>query len=325
MAVETPSLSVSIGGVPVPGVVALETEAVAYFAADRFDISIAIGAVPATDAAYFCGLGLQTITIGLSLGGLGVTPLLTGQVDAVRLDLLRQTARLTGRDLSARLIDAEISETFVNQTASQIAVVLAGRHNLSANVTATSVPVGQYYELDHARTGLGLNARATTEWNLLTALAQAENFNVSVTGTALNFGPPPGVNAVVVTPANFMSLALDVGAALPGQANVKSWNTRNKRVVSASAGNGLATTLIRPNLSPQQAAALAQNHLAALGWHGTTLMGTMPGDATLMPGMQMVLSGTDTVFDQNYTVAEVSRALDVARGFTQSVRAYAID
>lgn len=318
---EQPQIRVSLGGVPVPGVVSLEIEAVAYFCASRFEVVFAIGASALTTVAYFAGCGRQGVTIEASLGGFGYTRLLSGQIDNVRLDLAAGTAALCGRDFAALLIDAEISETFANQTSSQIATTIAGRHGLTANVTVTTTAVGQYYELDHARNALGLHARTTTEWSLLVALAQAEGFSLSVTGKTLNFGP--GVTTtVVVTPANFMHLVLDMAPNLPTGATVKSWNSRNKTAVSQSVGSGAMTTLIRPNINAAQAQTVAGAHLATLGMQAVILAGTMPADVTLTPGATLVLSGTNSVFDQSYTVEAVARTLRGRSGFAQFVRAF---
>jgi hypothetical protein len=320
--VEQPQLRLSIAGVAVPGAVSLEIESVAYFSADRFRIGFAMGAAAFTTAAYFAGLGLQTIKIEAALSGFGYVTLLTGQIDNVRIDLARNIAELCGRDLSARLIDSEISETFANQSSSQIASTIAARHQLTANVTATQTMVGQYYELDHARNALGAHSRATTEWNLLTELAALEDFVVSVTGTTLNFGPVAPGRPVFVTPRSFTALSLDVATTIPMSARVKSWNTRQKAVVSERAGSGAGTTLIRPNLTVAQARSLATNHLATLRQHGTMLVGTMPADLTLMPGMQLVLSGTESGLDQTYDVSAVSRVLEARTGFLQTVLAF---
>jgi len=315
-----------IDGVPVPGVTALNIESVAWFSADRFRVEFALGAAPQTSAAFFAALAAQTITIDVALSGAGFANLLIGQIDNIRLDLKENVASLCGRDLSAQLIDAEIAETFANQTASQIALAIAARHGLGANVTDTSTPVGQYYELDHARSALGVNARATTEWNLLTWLAQIENFSLSVVGTTLNFGPPPLTIPVFFTPRNFIALTLDTATTIPTTATVKSWNTRNKMVnmQTAGSGTGISTTMIRPNLTQAQAQAIATNHLAVLAQHTTILTGTMPGDLVLGPAAQIFLAGTDSTLDQLYTVEAITRSLDARRGFTQTIRAYAV-
>ncbi len=246
-----------------------------------------------------------------------------GQIDHIRVDWLTNTAILTGRDLSAKLIDSEISVTYANQTASQIAVVIAEHHQFTANVTPTTTPVGQYYELDYARSALGLNSRMTTEWNLLVALAQVENYDLSVVGSTLNFGPLSPTTAVVVTPQNFTSLSLDIAAALPQSTTVQSWNSRQKTVVAETQGSGAGTTIIRPNLTAAQAQSMAQNHLTTIGQHGTLLRGTMPLDLSLTAGASLVLSGTYSPFDQSYVVQSVSRTLHSRGGLVQVVRAFA--
>jgi hypothetical protein len=320
--VEQPQLRASVGGEVVPGAIELEVESVAYFAADRFRIGFAIGAAAFTTIAYFLGLGLETITIEARVSGGGYSTLLVGQIDNIQIDMLENKAILTGRDLAARLIDTEIYETFVNQTASQIAVTIAQRHQLTPNVTATTALTGQYYQLDHARTALGVNARVTTEWNLLSTLASAENFHLSVVGTVLNFGPSPLGVPVFLTPQNFTSLTFDMAASLPGGTVVKSWNCRDKTAISQSKGAGLMTTLVRPNLTQGQAQLLATNHLVNIAQHAVVLLGTMPGDLVMLPGMQVEFGGTNSTLDQSYTIIEVSRIIDVHHGFMQRIRAY---
>ena len=321
MPAEAPRVRLSIAGVPVDGVVALEVESVGYFAADRFSVTCALSG----RVGYFAALGEQDVTIEVAVDGAGYVTLLVGQLDNVRLELGRNEAVLAGRDLAARLIDAEIAETFANQTASQIAVTLAGRHGLTPNVTVTSTPVGQYYELDHARSALALHARTATEWGLLTQLAQAEGFALWVGGEVLNFGPWPPVPSMLVTPGNFLSLVFDTINVLPAAVTVKSWNTRNKAVVSQSQGNGAGTTLVRPNLTAAKAQALAAAQLTLLGQHEVVMSATMPGDVVLRPGMTLVMAGTDSMLDQSYTVAAVKRRLSARLGFEQNVTAYAVN
>ncbi len=323
--VKQPELRVSIGGIVLAGVVSLTIDSVGYFSADRFRVVFAVGSGSAFSMDYFASLGMQTITVEAAVNGFGYHTLLVGQIDNIRIDIASNVAILSGRDLAARLIDAEIFETFVNQTASQIVETIAERHGLTPSVTTTTVPVGQYYELDHARSALGVNARATTAWNLLTMLAQAEGFVLSVIGTTLNFGPWPITGLVTVMPSDFMKLSIDLATALPAGTTVKSWSCRNKSVISKSDGTGAGTTIIRPNLTQEQAQSLAEYHVATLGQHGTILTGLMPGDVTLRPGMKLMLKGASSLLDQQYVVTSICRSLDGMAGFKQIVRAYALN
>jgi hypothetical protein len=320
---EQPRAQVSIDGVPVPGLVELEIDAGGCFLAGRFSAGFAIGAVPGFDVTYYAGLTSQNVLIEVAPDGLGYVTLLTGRVDAVRIDWTSNLASISGRDLTALLIDTEISQSFVNQTASQIAETVAGEHGLIPNVMPTTALVGQYYQLDHARTALGLNAHVATEWELLTALAQAAGFLVSVTGNTLNFGPPAAGVPVFITPGSLSSLSFDMITSLPGAATVKSWNCRNKSVVAETQGSGLMTTVIRPNLVQEQAQTLAQGHLQTLGQHRLIMQARMPADTVTAPGMQLLLAGVGGGLDQAYVVDAVTRRLNGRMGFVQDVRAHA--
>ncbi len=323
---EQPLLRVTIDNQYVPGVVSLQIESVGYFSADRFRAVFSIGSLPFNTVSYFVSLGMKTIEIEVSLDGLGFISIITGLIDNISIEFGENVAILTGRDLAARLIDAEISETFSNQTSSQIAALIATRNKLIPNVTSTSNIVGQYYELDHARTGLGLNSGATTEWNLLSSLARDEGFVLSVSGLTLNFGPTVQNSPVLLSTQNFISLDFDVAAALPTNVTVKSWNSRNKISLTESSGEfgGIGTTIIRPNLSSQKSLKIAENHLSILNQHYTIFIGTLPGDLSLMPGMQILLSGTNSSLDQVYYVSMVRRILNDKSGFIEMIQAYSV-
>jgi hypothetical protein len=47
----------------------------------------------------------------------------------------------------------------------------------------------------------------------------------------------------------------------------------------------------------------------------------MPGDLALAPRQQISLNGTGTTFDQTYWIDEITRHIDIHRGFTQRLRA----
>lgn len=324
MPVSQPQVQVSVGGSVLPGVISAEIEQVGYFAAGRFIVVCALSAATSGGAAYFLALGAARLSISLGVASVASTNILTGQIDNIRVDVLENTVTLSGRDLSCLLIDTEIVETFANQTSSQIAETIAGRHQLTANVTATSTKVGQYYDLDHARSALGLNSRSGTEWNLLSWLALIEGFSLSVTSATLNFGPVVAASSISLTPGDCIELSLDMAAAIPSAATVKSWNTRGKAVVqqTVGAGTGVSTTLIRPNLTGQQALAYATNHLSSLARQQMMISLIMPGELTLLPGSTIALSQTNSAFDQTFSIETVRRSMDSRRGFTQAVRAY---
>jgi hypothetical protein len=323
--INQPRIRVTIGGVPVSGAIAAEIESVAFFAADRFSVTVSLTASGMTFDDFAATVG-QVILIEAAVQELGYVALLTGQVDNVFSDLLLKRVTVSGRDLAARLIDSEIAETFANQTSSQIAISICARHDLTANVTTTSTLVGQYYELDHARSSLGVNSRGGTEWNLLSWLAVLEGFLLSVAGTTLTFGMAPLLGPFPLNVQSCIDLAIDVAGSLPKTTVVRSWNARNKVTTTQSAGDGSKiATLIRPGLTSQQALKLAENHLETLQAHETVLTARFPGETSLVPGATISLAGTASKYDGTYVIYVIRRSIDAERGFVQRIRAHALN
>jgi hypothetical protein len=79
--------------------------------------------------------------------------------------------------------------------------------------------------------------------------------------------------------------------------------------------------LVRPNLTPQQAMTLATQTLSDLSRHERVITATMPGELDLAPRSLVLLQGTNTEFDQTYSVDEITRQVSAGNGFVQTVRA----
>ena len=308
----------TIDGTPLPGLERLEIRQPGSFEAACFSLEFAIGAVPG-GAAWFAGLQGGVVTAGIGSG----KALVTGQVDnvAIRFDL--GVAILSGRDLAARLIDAEMDQTFSNLTASEVATAFAGGAGLAANVDATTTRIGQYYELAHAQTGLGLHSRHATRWDLLAALAVREQFGLSVTGTTLNFTAPPASAPMLLTYGrDLMTLGCDRALALATpKVTVRSWNPKSKAAFSSSAGSSGGTTLIRPNLTQGEAERVATAAQAALAAQAVRLQASMPGETAMAPGTAILIQGTQTALDGAYVVRSVERVIGGRIGFLQHFEA----
>ncbi|MDE1907015.1 MAG: hypothetical protein KGH75_11260 [Rhodospirillales bacterium] len=324
MPLEQPRARISLDGVPVGGLIDLEVQAPGSFIAGRFRAVFAMGTAPALGISAFAALGNVPVTIEISTDGVGFVVVLVGQVENIRIDMAANTATLQGRDQTALLIDAEIAKSFLNQTASQVAETIALRHGLAPNVTQTAQPVGQYYQIDHSRNALSVGSKATTEWNLLCRLAEAQQFGVSVSNGTLNFGPMATAAQALVTPESFSGLQVDLVTMLPAAVAVRSWNTRSKRVMEQSVGAGTPTNLVRPNMTMAQAGDYASSVLAMVRQHGKVLLGRMPGDTTLGVGDTLVLAGTNSSLDDSYVVMSLQRRLSGREGFVQMVKAYAV-
>ena len=246
---------------------------------------------------------------------------------------MRRLVFLSGRDLTARLIEARTQESFSNRTASEIATLLAGRRGLSADVTATTTPVGRYWQLQRDRITLDQFSRATTEWDLLVTLAGLEGFDVWVAGSTLHFRPRQAAAlGPVLRPSDLAGLRLERALTLARDIEVvvKSWNSRQQQAFirtarrrrgGARSGDIQRYVYVVPNLTPDDALKLAQQRLAELTRHERVVIAEMPGELTLAPRMKIRLENTLTDFDQDYWIDEIDRTLHISRGFTQTLRA----
>jgi phage protein D len=331
-----PRLLARLNGAPVANAVSARVASNNHYAADRFSLVVALGE---TAAATWMSADRMLVEIGIGLD-LSTASLVEGEVDQVELDAVRRLVFLTGRDLTARLIEARTQESFSNRTASEIATLLAGRRGLSADVARTTTPVGRYWQLQRDRITLDQFSRATTEWDLLVTLAGLEGFDVWVAGTTLHFRPrdQAGAAATVLRAspgpwggANVTGLRLERSLTLARDIEVvvKSWNARQQQSFLRRARRRGGSTgdqtqryvLVVPNLTPDEALKLAQRKLAELTRHERVVVAEMPGELAMAPRQRLRIEATNTDFDQDYWIDEVDRTLHTTRGFTQTVRA----
>ncbi len=310
-AVRQPRLQVLADGAALPGAVSAEVHSNNHLAADRFRVRFAAQGLNPADLG-----GRLDVQVGLDGGW---SSLLLGTADSVHFDPIRGTLDVEGRDLSAALVEARVDETFANRTSSEVAELLAARHGLEADVTATSVTIGRLYGSDREQLTMGQFARAATEWDLLAALARQEGFDLFMDGARLHFGPVDGADPVVLPVGGCVSMEMEHRLALADvQVQVRSWGTRAGTVVSATAGAGSRRHgVVRPNLPQDEAQKLAERTLADLRRHEWAAHVVMPGELALTARSRVQVQGAGAGWDQVFAVSEIGRQLDVRRGFSQ--------
>lgn len=332
---QAPRLRVIANGQALNGAVEAEVISNNYFAADRFSASVALGVDPWAGLSFWASETDILLEVQFSVdGGASFTSLVQGAVDAVAIDPAVGLVHLEGRDLTTSLIETRTQETFANRTASEIASLLAGRHNLMAQVVSTTTPVGRYYQNEHDRITLDQFSHTTTEWDLLVFLARQENFDVFVQGQSLYFQPitQPTDIEMSLRPSDLIDLKLERSLILAQDIEVvvKSWNSRQNSVFTQQAittgSNGSSTGMqtyifVRPNLTPDDALKFAQQKLLELTRHERTIEISMPGELTLTPRSIIMLDGTGSDFDQAYFVDVIERRLHQSGGLTQHIRA----
>ena len=312
--------------------------------ADRFTIRLATAALPpGLGADWFAAADALDAEIFASADPPpGWQPgeadrLMLGAVDDVSLDPLCGLVTLTGRDRTQRLIDVSFSVGYLNQTSSDIATALAKAHGLSPVVTATTTPIGTFYNQNHA----SLTQRRSA-WDVLTELAAYEGFAVYVTGEVLHFEPLPAVGAGAyalvwqgggdVASANVTRLRLDRSLTLAGgvMVTVRSWHAREGQSYSAqwpqdgTGSNALAYDFIAAGLTQDQCRGFAEARWREIAQHGLTLCAELPGDGGLDCRTLLTLSGTGTAWDGAYLPDCVERGMSAAEGYRMRVTAKAL-
>lgn len=274
--------------------------------------------------------------------------LILGDVDDIDFSFDQSTIGLSGRDLTARLIDTKTSENHQNRTSSDVATLLAQRRGLVPVVTKTTTRIGQFYSLDHT----DINQQQS-EWDLLCRLADFEGFDVFVTGNELHFQPKPSdtgdryaikwvqpshddasPHSSTTTLEFSRSLTIAKGVSV----EVRSWNAKHKKAYTASwpkAAKGIrpgravssdpnSTTVYHfhvPGLTQDQASARAQALYKQITAHMVKLTADLPGDGLLTCAKPVIVTGTGTSLDQVYYPDSVKRSMSMAEGYRMSLSA----
>lgn len=355
-AVRRPRSIVEINGIGVAGWDEWQTDNNAYYQADTFRLVFVISAMPAEfgldfwaeEEDFYVELFEGFPADASNFTKAELTSRFYGRADDMTVDMVAGTITLIGRDLTARMIDEKSYEKHPNLTSSEIAEKIAKQHNLDSAVVPTTTKAGTYYEIDHARL-----ESATSQWDLLTALAQNEGYQVYVHGRTLYFEPKaeasddpyvlewippneskayPEFNGKRLFFSRNMSLSRDVIVT------VKSWNSKNKKVFTETARathkrNRITVRSRRPltepqtyaytipGLTPEQALQKAQALLEEITSHEIRVEGSLPGDDLLSARNVLQVRGTKSGFDTTYFIDSVIRTMSVREGYTMDFRA----
>ncbi|WP_150102987.1 hypothetical protein [Sideroxydans lithotrophicus] len=309
-----------------------------FYQADRFEVSFAVSALPADRGIDWFALQ-QEISVEI-FGGFPADPdnfyaselqsWIYGFADEVEESKDGRTIHLHGRDLTAKMIDAKTTNVYVNRTASDIAIMLATKYGLTPVVTKTIMKAGKYYELAHAHLHV-----ARSEWDLLTFLAQQEQFVVYMLGRELHFEPMPDLNSDPYVfqwgdaPLNFngSTLRFRRGLTLAKgiQVTVQSLNQHGKPITAiypkTAGANAQKFSYRFANLTPEKALQKAQALYHEIVRHEVNLSASMPADNLLTTRNIIKVNGTNTAYDQTYYPDHVRRSMSFDGGYSMEVTA----
>lgn len=349
-----PRALVKINDTIVPGWIDWTCDSNSFYGADTFRVLFATSLLPdAFNVDWFSTVTEAFVEIFAgfpqdpsNFTASDLTSQIYGRIDDIDFDPRGTSITLTGRDLTAALIDTKLTEQWNNLTASQVAVQLAKKHGLTPQVTATTQIVGKYYQIDHVR----INAERS-EWDLLAWLAAEEGFVVYAKGHTLYFGPDPrtpdtpylvrwqgptdaaGYSTMNGARVRFRrSLTVAKGVTVV----VHSWNSKQKKGFDAyypskpkaiqagkatPFGNTQTYEFNIPGLTQQQAVARAQALYTQIIKHEVKLEYDAPGDDLLTPRVMIQTEGFPGSFNQTFYVDSVTREFSMDAGYSMHARA----
>jgi len=315
-----------------------------HFAADTFSVTVPIGRLPKEIGLDFWAVtdrALVEIWVGFDDPDLPrPQSLILGMVDKVDFDMAGRTLRLSGRDLSARFMEAKSIAKFPDLFSSEIVQRMAERQGLSADVQRTTTKVGRFYEQNTARMGA-----ERTEWSILSQLAEAEGFDLWVRNETLYFHPPvddsqvepydltwvePSASAPAMASMMAPHITRDIRAAPDVEVTVHSWQPGREDSVTATATakslhpdgakEPRKVSVTRSNLYVAEAQALAKRLAAQEVQHEFTLTASRPADLDLSPRSLIRTSGFGA-WDGFFRSTSVTRSFSRDKGFTMNFTA----
>jgi hypothetical protein len=353
-----PRAIVTINGAPILWE-DIRVQTTTFFMADNYNVSLPLYGQSSQFSPDFWS-SVTDLTVKIYIG-FPVNPMaytiddlelfLTGTADLINVDLITARVNLNGRDLSSRLIDKKTSKIYPNQTASNIAIMLANENNLKSFVTPTSGNVGRFFK-NFPTNAQNLLTREITQWDLLTFLAQQSGFIAFVKNDELHFEPfpteqnspayilnyqPPSFHGgspnFYGTQLSFqrsLTLARDVLVHVTVPANPQTGKSfvktaryvrrvRGTSQIPAPSGTVQTYNFIIAGLTPEQAQQQADSLAQNITIHEVVLSADLPGDNQLRKDSIIKIQGTNTSYDQIYFTDTVTRRINIDGGYDMSI------
>ena len=252
----------------------------------------------------------------------GDTPrsMITGNADSISINWDTREIDLGGRDKSSKLSETRQSKKYNNQTVSDIVSDIASQAGLNPVISGATDTAGKQFDTDTSHLVLG-----ETFFETLSNLAEQFGYRWYVDGDDLHFEPVEensGVYEVVYRPPapgqplsmNAVGLKTHRNLKASKTVNVKvnSWDTKtlanNQGTATVDGADGDALNYEvdnAPTLSTDQATKIAQSKANEVIRHELSVDVSMPGDLDVDVTQKLSLSGTGTLYDQEYDIDHI--------------------
>jgi phage protein D len=259
--------------------------------------------------------------------------MISGPIDDIYVNFPEQTVSIHGCDVSRNMHNNLNTTQYLNQTSSQIASTIAGKYGLSLFGSSSGM-VGKLYTKDFVKLFDG-----ESDWTAIQHLAEIEGYVAYIQGSTIYFQSPGqggsySVNYQPPTPGSpasgdFLSIQLHVNLNLGGtvQSTASALEPRQNMNVTATAtcsgngGNTLKYDCRSANMTQDQVQKLARSYVFMSVRHEMEIEAELVGDTSLLAGMSLQISGTQSQFDNSYPIDCVHHEVNGEVGYTMHVQA----
>jgi phage protein D len=306
--------------------------------ADTFSAKIALDDPSGLDESYWADTAPINVTVLATndINSAGLTQMFIGVADKIEIDFESRMVHVSGRDKTAKMIDAKTNEKWLNKQPNDIITDLAGRVGLSVNFSGQATDrAGLKFNQDYNRI-----SELDSNWNVIVRLARQMGCIAFVKGNVLQVQPIDGGTGGNYTiqyqkptsssyaQANFVKLTChrDLNLAKKIKVNHKSWQHKQGKAIESeyeldgAGSDTLEHTLKGANLTKQQQDAHAQSRINDIASHERTITVDTVGDVNIDPSMMLVLNGTGTGFDQSYIISDIQHRWGWGEGYKMSIR-----
>lgn len=252
----------------------------------------------------------------------GDTPktMITGNADSISIDWDERTVEISGRDHSSKLSETRVTEKYNNQTISDVVSDIASKAGLNPVISGGSDVVGKQFDTDTTYLALG-----QTGFELLSDLAERYGYRFFVDGSDLHFEPnesnsgvyqvayrPPAPGQPLAMNATRLKTSRNLKASKTVNVEVNSWDTKTQTnnqgsaTVEGASGDALNYKIDNaPTLSQADADVIAAAKAEEVTRHELNVEVSMPGDLDASVTQKLSLSGTGTLYDQEYDIDHI--------------------
>jgi hypothetical protein len=321
----------------------IEVMSGAPYTADTYYVEMPLYSQPdGIDFAYFSSVEKFSVKIYMGFpadpNSFNVNELvlmIQGESNDVEIDPSEGIVRISGRDLSSRLIDSKVTQSFSNITASELAQQFAKSNNLKQEITPTQDVIGTFLQTAQTYT-----ANNSTQWDMLVQAAVQENFMVYVKGETLVFKPFPSnddniqpyvLNYIPKSSSNNIptfnlgtKISFFKNNIVSGNINVtvkvpystytgKAFHVKQTARNSAASPESIRKYVYsHPGLTYDQAKKQCKQLLNNLIVHSVRFSAELVPDIILSKDMLIRVTGTNTDFDQDYYIDRLVRRMTIS-------------